>query len=144
MATDAVGNVLYAPGTGSKAFTTDLELLSSTVGWRQVGVTLKVGQGVLPVGTPLKLDSATGTYVPTANDGTAAEGFLRLQTDTGVSGEIPKLGNLVTKGSLKYSVIKAALVFLGATSTSSSPALSTGAINALNGRIDSYRDEFDF
>jgi hypothetical protein len=130
---DSVGNVIYAPGSSKKGFTTDLELLQSTSGWTQFGVTLKQGQGVLAVGTPLTKDSATGTYVaasPTATSG--VEGFLRLETDTGVVGtDLPRLGNCVDKGVLKYSLIKAAN---GATD------LTAGLLTSLGARINANRD----
>lgn len=136
---DSVGNVIYAPGASKKAFTTDDELLASTVegSWSQFGVTLKQGQGVLKVGTPLTKDAPTGTYVAAATNATSGVvGFLRLETDTGVSGtDLPRMGNAVYRGVLKYSLIKAAN---GATD------LAAGLNTALGARLDSDRDFYIF
>lgn len=138
MATDAVGNVNVAPGvTAERGPTTDLELLASTAGWTQQGVTLKTDQGTLAVGTPIEKDSSTAYYVKSATTSTTVEGFLRNQVDTGVAanGDLPKEGNIVLKGVLKYSLIKAAN---GATD------LAAGAVTALAARKNLVRDLFIF
>lgn len=134
---DNVGNVIYAPGSSSKAFTSDLELLASGIGWSQFGVTLKQGQGVLAVGTPLTKDGATGTYVAAASTATSGVvGFLRLETDTGVVGtDLPRLGDCVYKGTLKYSLIKAA---------NANTDLTAGLNTSLNARVDLDRDFYIF
>lgn len=75
------GNAIPAPSYTSSATSVDDELLYSTVGYTQKGVTLKPGQGVLLLGTLIKRDSATKMYVK-ATDNTA-EGLLRQTTDTG-------------------------------------------------------------
>lgn len=137
MATDAVGNVNIAPGFSSRPNYTHVELLASAPsnGYHQDGVTLKVGQGTLATGTPLAFDSATNQYVKAATNATVIEGFLRDQVDTGVVGDIPKLGNRVYKGVLKYSVIKAA---------NGDTDISAGALAALFARVDTRRDYFIF
>lgn len=226
---DAVGNVISAPGvTAGTPYTTDVELLAATgSGWNQDGVTLRVGDGVLAVGTPLarhedgtygpvgdasttsnralgnvtftdtgdlvgfttphglsvgdkvKVGTVTTTtgitagteyFVKTVPDAThvtlsttlggstlalttdgsavnavettehattAAEvsGFLRLQVDTGVTGDIPKLGNRVYRGVLKYSVIKAA---------NGGVDLTTPTLTALGARVDVATDRLIF
>jgi hypothetical protein len=142
---DAVGDVILAPGSPARIGpTTDVELLSSTNpgSYLQRGVTLKVGQGYLPVGAPLKKDSGTNYYVVDTANSTAVEGFLRYAANTGVTGDIPKAANIVTRGTLKYSVVKAALLSLNAVSSGS--GLTSGAISTLNGRVDTVRDEFIF
>ena len=50
---DSVGNVNLAPGYGRTGVTKNIELLASETGYRQDGVLLRVGNGVLEVGTPL-------------------------------------------------------------------------------------------
>jgi hypothetical protein len=134
---DQVGNVIYAPsGVTVSPVTTDVELLNSTgAGWTQAGVTLKPGQGVLAVGTPLVKDSSTSMYVKAAATATTIEGFLRLAVDTGASGDLAKLGNLLRSGDAKYSVIKAA---------NDNTDLTAGAIASVNGRLDAVRDSFIF
>jgi hypothetical protein len=135
---DAVGNVVPAPsGVTQKAFTTDVELLNSTgAGWTQSGVTLKPGQGVLAVGTPLVQDNATKQYVKAATNATVIEGFLRAQVDTGsLSSDPVKQGNLVRRADVKYSVVKAA---------NGNSDLTSSAVNSLNGRLDTVRDSFIF
>lgn len=132
-----VGNVIYAPsGVTVVAPTTDVELLNSTgAGWTQAGVTLKPGQGTLAVGTPLVKDSSTSMYVKAATAATVIEGFLRLAVDTGASGDLAKLGNLLRSGDAKYSVIKAA---------NANTDITAGAIASVNGRLDAVRDSFIF
>jgi len=137
MATDAVGNVNIGPGFSSRPTYTFTELLAanSSQGHFQDGVTLKVGQGVLATGTPIVLDSGTNQYVKAATDATVIDGFLRDQVDTGVAGDIPKLGNRVYKGVLKYSVVKAA---------NGGVDIAAGALAALFARVDTHRDYFIF
>ena len=134
---DQVGNVIYAPsGVTVTPQTTDVELLNSTGGgWTQAGVTLKPGQGVLAVGTPLVKDSSTSMYVKAATNATAVEGFLRLAVDTGAAGDLAKLGNLVRRADVKYSVVKSA---------NGNSDLTASAIASLNGRLDTVRDSFIF
>lgn len=133
-----VGNVNVAPnGVTTTGFTTDKELLNSTgAGWSQAGVTLKPGQGDLPVGTPLVKDSSTAYYVKAATNATTIEGFLRYAVDTGSSAsDAPKFGNIVLRADVKYSLVKAA---------NGGSDLAAGGITSLNGRLDSVRDSFIF
>lgn len=62
-------------------------------------------------------------------------GFLRRQTYTGVAGSIPKFGLRVYRGTLKYSVIKAA---------NGGTDLSGGQLTAVGARIDTNRDYLIF
>lgn len=130
---DSVGNVIYAPGASKTPYTTDNELLASGKNWSQFGVTLKQGQGVLAVGTPLTKDSGTGTYVAAASTATSGVvGFLRLETDTGVAGTtLPRMGDVVYTGVLKYSLIKAA---------NANTDLTAGLLTSLGARVDTDRD----
>lgn len=226
--TAALGNVNVAPGGVTQSpLTTNKELLASSVGWAQDGVTLAVGNGVLAVGTPLaknedgfygpaggetpenrvaapsvtftdtgdlvttpsahglsvgdevKVASVTTTTGITANtvyyvltvptsttltlsatnggstlalttNGTggaltevaetqgavaSVSGFLRREVDTGVSGDIPKFGNRVYKGTLNYANIKAA---------NGNADLTGPQLTALNARIDADRNYLIF
>lgn len=108
--TQYTGNAIPAPGFQAGPGTADEEILFSTVGYIQKGVTLKPGQGVLLAGTFLKQDPTTKQYVKTA---TAAdvEGVLRKSVDTGtVTGADAQvwLANILYGGTLKYAAISSA------------------------------------
>ena len=107
--TEYYGNSMPAPDYKVAAYTTvDDELLYSTVGFTQKGVTLKPGQGVLLLGTFLKQDPATKTYVAVAN-GVGAEGVLRQTTNTGADANAQKWqANIVLAGMLSLSKVVAA------------------------------------
>ena len=86
------------------------ELLASTVAYRQRGVTLAGGQGVLPTGCVLAQNTSTGKYVVHASGGSSgtnvALGILRDSRNTtpnGVSTDV--MGNLVWSGALNASLI---------------------------------------
>lgn len=86
------------------------ELLASTVAYRQRGVTLAGGQGVLPTGCVLAQNTTTGLYYvhdADGSDGTEVPiGVLRDARDTspnGVSTNV--MGNLVWAGALNASLI---------------------------------------
>jgi hypothetical protein len=86
------------------------ELLASTVAYRQRGVTLAGGQGVLPTGCVLAQQTANGKYYKHNNaggDGTQIPvGILRdarQTTPNGVSTDVQ--GNLVWSGALNASLI---------------------------------------
>lgn len=213
---DAVGNVNLAPGASVKPTTTNKELLASSAEgtYVQQGVTLRVGQGVLAVGTPLvqfddgtygkigatdrqvsatsnttvagniittpaahklqvgdevkfgttnggltagtlyyvqSVPSSTTFTVSTTNGGAAVtitaaaatgtvtqiasdaevEGFLRDQVDTGVTGDLAKFGNIVLRGVLTYSLIKAA---------NGAADLDANTLAVLGARRDANRD----
>lgn len=67
-----------------------------------------------------------------ADDATAGiVGFLRREVYTGVTGDLPKLGNRVYRGTLKYSVIKAA---------NGDAVVASDALTALGARVDANRD----
>ncbi len=105
---DQIGNSIPAPDFRVNGTYVDDELLFSTVGYTQKGVTLKPGQGVLLLGTGIKQDPATKLYVKTT---TAAdiEGFLRQTTDTGATADALKFQqNIVIAGILKLSKVEAA------------------------------------
>jgi hypothetical protein len=102
---------------------TDPEILYSTVGFTQKGVTLAGGQGVLAAGTVVGRKTADKKYYAYNNansDGTeTAIGVLRRAVDTGASGAPDQLGNIVIAGILKNNMVigadSAALTDLGAT-----------------------------
>lgn len=103
---------------------TDPEILYSTAGFTQKGVTLGSGQGVLAAGTVLGQKTADKKYYAYNNanaDGTqVARGVLRRPVDTGtvVSVANDQVSNIVIQGILKYPLIvgadAAALTDLGA------------------------------
>lgn len=74
------GNSIPAPTYVQSETTVDDELLASTVGYTQKGVTLKPGQGVLLLGTLIAQDPTTKKYIKVTSD---AEGLLRQTVDTG-------------------------------------------------------------
>lgn len=104
-----IGNSIPAPAYASDGiYTVNDELLYSTVGYTQKGVTLKPGQGVLLLGTGLKKDATTKFYVK-ATAAADVEGFLRQTTDTGASetGQAWQ-ANIVITGILKLDKVVAA------------------------------------
>lgn len=116
------------------------ELLGSTVGWRQRGIVVAGGQGILPTGTVLAQATADKKYyVYNASlTGTGKEvplGFLRHAVDTGGSGDptgAPAAdvgGNLVDAGIVKLSVAS---------------GLDTNAVTKLAGRQDNASGFFYF
>lgn len=108
MSTQYTGNAIPAPSFVTGPGTDDQEILFSTVGYVQKGVTLKPGQGVLPAGTFLKQDATTKQYVKTA---TAAdvEGVLRKTVDTGATTDAQVwLANILFGGAVKYAAVSAA------------------------------------
>lgn len=103
---------------------TDPEILYSTVGFTQKGVTIASGQGVLAAGTVIGQKTADKKYYAYNNahsDGTeTARGVLRRAVDTGttVLAARDQVSNIVIAGILKYSMVvgsdAAALTDLGA------------------------------
>lgn len=123
MATTAYQKI-PVPGFESPTTTyTDPEILYSSVGYTQKGVTLAGGQGVLPAGTVLGQKTADKKYYVynnSAGDGTqTASGVLRRPVDTGGPGSPDQLSNIVITGILKANMVSgadaAALTDLGAT-----------------------------
>jgi hypothetical protein len=105
---DQIGNSIPAPDYREGGTYVDDELLFSTVGYTQKGVTLKPGQGVLLLGTGIKQDAATKLYVKTTTPADI-EGFLRQTTDTGSSADAQKFQqNIVIAGILKLAKVQAA------------------------------------
>jgi len=101
------GNAMPAPGYAKSATSVDDELLFSTVGYTQKGVTLKPGQGVLLLGTLIKQDPSTKHYV-VATDNTA-EGLLRQTTDTGTDPDGQAWqANIVLTGIAKLAKVSSA------------------------------------
>lgn len=84
-----------------------VELLASMVGYRQRGVTLAGGQGVLPTGCVLAKKVADSKYYAWklgAVDGTqTAIGFLRNGRDTGGASSPINLPSTDCQGNLVYS-----------------------------------------
>lgn len=73
--------------------------------------------------------TATATEV-TASESANISGFLRRETDTGVAGDLPKYGNCVYRGTLKYDLIKAA---------NGGNDLTSDQLTQLNARVDADR-----
>lgn len=112
---------LPVPGFVSPTGTyTDPEILYSTVGFTQKGVTVAGGQGVLAAGTVIGMKTADKKYYAYNNgngDGTeVARGVLRRPVDTGAAGD-DQVSNIVIAGILKYDQLTgldaAALTDLG-------------------------------
>lgn len=99
------GNAVPSPGIKNLGSVLDPELLYSANNYDQRGVTLKGGQGILPLGTFLKQDATTKHYVKaTAAD---AEGVLRQTVDTDAEGTTWQ-ANILYSGFLKLDHVKAA------------------------------------
>lgn len=119
----SVYQTLPVPGYSTGPEYTDNELLYSTAGFTQKGVTLAGGQGVLPAGTVLARKTSDKKYYVYNNGGSdgldTARGVLRRAADTGSAGAPDSLGNMVIQGILKLSMVSgadaSALTDLGAT-----------------------------
>lgn len=106
--------------TNPTADYTDPEILYSTVGYTQKGVTIAAGQGVLAAGTVLGQKTSDKKYYAYSNAASngieTARGVLRRGVDTTGADQ---LGNIVIRGILKSSLVvgsdSAALTDLGAT-----------------------------
>lgn len=108
MAEEYVGNIIPAPGFYRDNTSTDDELLASTARFTQKGVTLRAGQGVLPLGTIIERQSdKTWTAA-----GSGVVGYpLRRGVDTGTDANGKRYqGNIVISGILKYDRVKNASV----------------------------------
>jgi len=114
--------VIPVPGYTKGAEYTDPEILYSSVGYRQYGVTIAGGQGILPAGTVLGQKTADKKYYVYDNAGAGgvgtARGVLRRAVDTGGAGAADQLGNILVSGMLKLNMVSgadaAALTDLGA------------------------------
>lgn len=108
MVTQYPGNAIPAPGLSTGPNTQDLELMHSMHGYVQKGVTLKPGQGVLPLGTFLKQDPTDKRYVR-ATSAAEVEGVLRKTVDTGTSTDAQVWqANILFGGSLKLPLVSSA------------------------------------
>lgn len=108
MTTYYTGNAIPAPGFHTGDNVGDDEVLFSTVGYIQKGVTLKPGQGVLRGGTFLRQDATTKQYVK-ATSAADAEGVLRKTTDTGTATtDAAWLANILYGGTLKLAAVSTA------------------------------------
>lgn len=111
----------------------DPELLYSTAGFTQKGVTLAGGQGILPIGTLLARRTADKKYVAYNNAGTGgaetARGVLRTGVDTGAAGSPDVQANIVIQGILKNSLVSGA---------------DAGALTDLGAIVDAARNTFKF
>jgi hypothetical protein len=114
MAIEYPGNAIPNAGFSTGNRTVDDELLvSSNGGFTQKGVTLKAGQGVLPLGTILARETTTKKYVKYAAGGAngagTARGILRSTVDTGTDAAGQEYNNnIVQRGILNLTKIKAA------------------------------------
>lgn len=110
---DYAGNAIPAAGITRGVNVPDDELLYSTAGFTQKGVTLAAGQGVLPLGTVLARRTDNKLYVKFASGGGNGTGYpvgiLRKTVDTGsdVNGQ-KYLANIVVAGILKLSKVSSA------------------------------------
>ncbi len=117
------------------------ELLASTVAYRQRGVTLAGGQGVLPTGCVLAQNTTTGLYYAYAVAGSSgtniAVGILRDSRNTTPSGVSTNCqGNLVWSGALNLALISGTdttSLVTGAAGGFGSAA--AGAFTQLRGRL---------
>lgn len=130
---DLYGNIIPVPGfTPAPADVTPDEILKSTVGFTQIGVTLAMGQGTLVAGTVLARKTSDKKYYAYDADGSdgldTARGILRQAVDTT---DADYLGNMVIAGILAYSKLDYS-------------GLDSAAITDLNGRLDTTRDLFKF
>ncbi len=119
--------VIPSPGYWKGNTYEDKELLYSTAGFTQKGVTLAAGQGVLPIGTVLGQKTSDKKYYAYNNAGSGgvgtARGVLRRAVNTGTDPNGPdQQGNLVIAGILKLALVSgadaAAITDLGAVTDS--------------------------
>jgi hypothetical protein len=101
------------PGFTSPTHTyTDPEILYSTAGFTQKGVTLAGGQGILPAGTVLGRKTSDKKYYVYSNSASngveVARGVLRKAANTGVAGSADQQGNIVIQGILKNDMVSGA------------------------------------
>jgi hypothetical protein len=113
----------------------DPEILYSTAGFTQKGVTIGSGQGVLAAGTVLGQKTADKKYYAyndaNSNGTEVARGVLRRAVDTGntVSAANDQVSNIVIQGILKYPMLV---------------GLDNPAATDLGGVIDLVRGTFKF
>jgi head decoration protein D len=136
-----------------------VELLASMVAYKQRGVTLKGGQGVLPTGCVIARKTSDNKYYiynSLASDGTqTAVGFLRNARDTGTGTSAPNgssgqgaagtspinltatdcLGNLVYGGVLNLSLLSGTD---NNNVTGAAGGFGSGTVTALGGRVINF------
>lgn len=121
---------LPVPATSQGPTYTDEEILYSTAGHTQKGVTLASGQGILPAGCVVGRKTADKKYYVydnAASDGTeVARGVLRKGADTTFGDQ---LGNIVIMGILKLDKVSGA---------------DASALTDLGAVTDSVRNTFKF
>lgn len=110
---DYAGNAIPAAGITRGNNIPDDELLYSTAGFTQKGVTLAAGKGVVLLGTVLARRTTTKLYekwVSGGGDGTGTPvGILRKTVDTGTDANGQKyMANIVIAGILKLSKVSSA------------------------------------
>jgi Bacteriophage lambda head decoration protein D len=135
------------------------ELLKSYAAFTQRGVTLAGGQGILPTGCVLAMQTASQLYYAynaTASDGTQnALGVLRDARDTGTAsgsgtGQLstPCLGNLVIRGILDLTLVSGTdttgLVTGGTGTGGGIGSSTTGVVTQLKARTDTVNGLFIF
>lgn len=147
MATEYPGNAIPAPGYFKGNDTKDDELLYSTAGYTQKGVTLAPGKGVLLLGQPLAYNSTTKLWEPTlatqtgSTGNNVSRGYLRQTVDTGTdsSASAKKFqNNIVIKGAVKLSKVAAAVTAYSGSQT------VANSITDLNGRQDTVLGFIEF
>lgn len=93
MAYNYLGNSIPAPSaTEGERVQGNFEILYSTIGYTQKGVTLKPGQGVIEAGAFLAQDPDTKRYVKYDSGAEPAQeikGMIRQSTDTGTDANGP-------------------------------------------------------
>lgn len=110
---DQIGNEIPAAGINRGPYVPNEEILYSTVGLTQKGVTLAAGKGLVVAGTVLARRTSTKLYEKWANgggDGTGTPvGVLRRSIDTGTDSAGQKyLGNIIIAGILKLKNVSSA------------------------------------
>lgn len=129
-----IGNLIPAPGYSYIDEIKLTEILYSTVGLTQKGMTLKPGNGVILAGTVMgRITSSKlwAPYVDANSDGTqVARGVIRDTVDTGASATSPVfMGNIVIAGILRNSKIVGS---------------DAAALTDLNARVDTVLDIYQF
>lgn len=125
------GNLVPAPGLAYVDEISHIEILYSTAGLTQKGMTLAADQGTLLAGTLMGRVTATKRWVPYNETGSddghrIARGVLRDTVDT--TGR-EYLGNIVLAGMLRYSKLV---------------GVDANSIADLNARVDTILDIFQF
>lgn len=110
---DQIGNEIPAAGITRGPYIPNEEILYSTVGLTQKGVTLAAGQGILVAGTVLARRTDTKLYTKFVNGGGNGTGtpvgVLRRTVETGSDANGQKyMGNVIIAGILKLTAVSSA------------------------------------